>query len=106
MLPKLEKLSGENLLKELDIRWRNHQVFVRWMQKFFQYLDRHYVDTCSITNLTDQGFKQFKIHVVEKLHLQITDALLEQIESERHETLVDVDMLKSIIGMYQFLSQP
>lgn len=47
------------------------------MQKFFQYLDRHYTETCSLTNLTDQGFKQFKIHVIEKLHVQITDALLE-----------------------------
>jgi hypothetical protein len=70
------------------------------MQKFFQYLDRHYVDACSITNLTDQGFKQFKIHVVEKLHGQITQAILEQIDAERNEDLVDVDMLKSVVGMY------
>lgn len=35
VLPSLEQLSGETLLKELDIRWRKHQVFVRWMQRFF-----------------------------------------------------------------------
>lgn len=24
VMPKLEQLSGENLLKEVDVRWRNH----------------------------------------------------------------------------------
>lgn len=43
---------------------------------------------------------------MERLHTQITDALLDQIEQERNENLVDIDMLKSVIGMYQFLSQP
>jgi hypothetical protein len=29
--PKLETLKGEALLKELDLRWENHRVMVRWM---------------------------------------------------------------------------
>ena len=29
--PRLEPLSGIELLKELELRWQNHQVMVRWM---------------------------------------------------------------------------
>ena len=54
--PRLESLEGEALLVELDLRWKNHQIMVKWMQRFFQYLDRFYVDMSSIANLTDQGF--------------------------------------------------
>jgi cullin 1 len=104
--PKLDNLTDEALLKELDLRWRNHKVMVRWMQKFFQYLDRHYVDTCSITNLTDQGYKQFKMHIFEPLLAPITQAVLYQILEERQGNLIDVDMLKSVVDMYSFLSEP
>ena len=33
--PLLEPLSGQELLKELQLRWTNHQVMVKWMQRFF-----------------------------------------------------------------------
>ena len=64
--PRLQDLTGEQLLVELELRWRNHQIMVKWMQRFFQYLDRFYVDMSSILNLTDQGFAQFKLNVFER----------------------------------------
>lgn len=75
--PRLESLSGEILLKELHLRWENHKVMVRWMQRFFAYLDRYFVDNCSIANLTDQGFAQFKVIIFGRLQKQITEAVLE-----------------------------
>ena len=33
--PRLEPLSGPALLKELELRWANHLIMVRWMQRFF-----------------------------------------------------------------------
>ena len=53
--PRLEPLNGPALLKELDLRWSNHLVMVRWMQRFFCYLDRFYVEMSSIASLTEQG---------------------------------------------------
>jgi cullin 1 len=35
VLPRLEGLSGGPLLVELELRWGNHQVMTRWMQRFF-----------------------------------------------------------------------
>lgn len=65
VVPQLTDLTGAPLLQALDLRWRNHQVMVRWMQRFFQYLDRFYVEMYNITNLTDQGMKQFKTIVLQ-----------------------------------------
>ena len=36
-MPRLQDLSGEPLLVELELRWVNHQVMVKWMRHFFQY---------------------------------------------------------------------
>ena len=31
----LEKLYGQELLIKLDKKWADHQIMVKWMQKFF-----------------------------------------------------------------------
>jgi len=48
------------LLEYLQTKWNKHGIMVRWMQRFFQYLDRFYVEINSLTPLTDQGYKIFK----------------------------------------------
>ncbi len=40
MLPSLREHRDEVLLKELLKRWNNHKVMVRWLSRFFNYLDR------------------------------------------------------------------
>ena len=39
-MPALKDKQGEYLLKELLKRWANHKVMVRWLSRFFNYLDR------------------------------------------------------------------
>ncbi len=41
VLPILEKKCGIDLLKELAKAWSNHQLYVKWMTRFFSYLDRY-----------------------------------------------------------------
>ena len=104
VMPRLQDLSGEPLLVELELRWGNHQVMVKWMRHFFQYLDRFYVDMSSIANLTDQGFAQFKLNIFERLLNKITDAVLQQVEKDRQGEPVDTSLLKKIISIYTYLS--
>ena len=92
--PLLEPLSGQDLLKELQLRWTNHQVMVKWMQRFFQYLDRFYVEMSSIATLTEQGFAQFKIEIFGRLLNSITDAVLQEVETDRRNEPIDTDLLK------------
>ena len=39
-MPALRDKTDEFLLKELLRRWDNHKVMVRWLSRFFNYLDR------------------------------------------------------------------
>ncbi len=77
---------------------------VRWMQRFFQYLDRFYVEINSLMNLTDQGYKIFKSVVFQPLINNITSAVLSAIDRERNEELIDVDLMKKTVEIYLYLS--
>lgn len=77
---------------------------VKWMQRFFQYLDRFYVEMSSIASLTDQGFSQFKAEIFGRMVNPITDAVLQAIETDRRNEPIDTDLLKQIISIYSFLS--
>ena len=39
--PALKEHHAEFLLKELYKRWGNHKIMVRWLSRFFNYLDRY-----------------------------------------------------------------
>lgn len=40
VLPSLREHRDEVLLRELYQRWNNHKIMVRWLSRFFNYLDR------------------------------------------------------------------
>jgi hypothetical protein len=40
VLPILMEHKDEMLLRELYQRWQNHKIMVRWLSRFFNYLDR------------------------------------------------------------------
>ena len=67
VVPKLLGLTEAPLLAEVELRWRNHQIMIRWMKNFFQYLDRYHVEMHNITNLNDQGMKQFKLIIIDRM---------------------------------------
>jgi cullin 1 len=88
VLTELQKLHNDDLLEALSKKWVNHEIMVRWMQRFFQYLDRFYVEINSVTPLTDQGFKIFKGVIFQPLIGNITNAILDNIRREREGELV------------------
>lgn len=80
---------------------------VKWMQRFFQYLDRFYVEMNSVTKLSDQGFKIFKEVLFKPIQENTTKAIVEALRKDRlgEDAEVDDELLKSIIKIYLFLSQ-
>jgi cullin 1 len=40
VLPALREKHDEFMLRELVKRWENHKLMVRWLSRFFNYLDR------------------------------------------------------------------
>jgi hypothetical protein len=77
------------------------------MQKFFQYLDRFYVEMNSITKLSDQGFKIFKEVLFKAIQDNVTKAIVEVLDKQRRNETCEVDdeLLKGVIKIYLVLSQ-
>lgn len=100
----LEQLKGQELLVELNKRWKNHEVMVKWMKLLFQYLDRFYCEMHSCTKLNDQGFKIFKEVVFHPLCEPTTKAIIDEISKQRNgEQMVEVELLKGTINIYLHL---
>jgi cullin 1 len=112
VFPELQKIAMEEdpkssemiLLVKLQAKWENHGIMVRWMQRFFQYLDRFYVEINSLTPLLLQGTKIFKTVIFQPLVTNITQSVLYAIDRERNEELVDVDLIKKTIEIFLSLS--
>lgn len=106
VMPLLLGLTDAPLLAELELRWRNHQIMIRWMKNFFQYLDRYHVEMHNITNLNDQGMKQFKLILVDRMISPIVTAILNQIAKERLGQTPDVEagLLTKVIDALIYLS--
>lgn len=60
MLPVLRDKHDDGLLKELLGRWQNHKVMVRWLSRFFNYLDRYYIQRHNLHSLNDVGLLVFR----------------------------------------------
>ena len=75
IIPELRQLRGPELLIRLNKKWQDHEIMVKWMQRFFAYLDKFYVEMHSIAKLSDQGFKIFKEVVFNPICDEVTKAI-------------------------------
>jgi cullin 1 len=79
---------------------------VKWMQRFFQYLDKFYVEMHSIAKLEDQGFKIFKEVVFAQIMSSVTEAVVETVRVAREGGEVEeTQILKDTVRIYLKLSQ-
>lgn len=60
VLPSLREKHDEFLLRELVKRWANHKVMVRWLSRFFHYLDRYFIARRSLPALNEVGLTCFR----------------------------------------------
>ncbi|KAL6615169.1 hypothetical protein ACP70R_037439 [Stipagrostis hirtigluma subsp. patula] len=106
VLPSLKEKHGEFLLRELLQRWRNHKLFVRWLSRFFHYLDRYFISRRSLTSLKDVGWNCFKELVFDELKTTVTTILIGMIDEDREGQRVDLTLLKNVIDIYDEIGQP
>jgi len=88
------------LMKELSIRWENHKIYVKWMDRFFTYLDRYYVKLQSVEPLHNRGYSIFHSLVFQEVKKDTRNALLNAINCERQGEHIDQDLVKGIIEMF------
>ncbi|GAX75998.1 hypothetical protein CEUSTIGMA_g3441.t1 [Chlamydomonas eustigma] len=100
VIKSLQEHRDEVLLKELYVRWQNHKLMVRWLSRFFNYLDRYYITRHSLHTLKDVGLICFRDRVFEEIKKQAKDAILRLIEREREGELIDRTLIKNILSIF------
>ncbi|KAK9839448.1 hypothetical protein WJX81_002626 [Elliptochloris bilobata] len=100
VLPSLRDHRDEFLLRELLKRWNNHKVMVRWLSRFFNYLDRYYIQRHSLHSLQDVGLMRFRDEVYVEMKKKAKDAILALVEMERDGEQIDRTLLKNVLGIF------
>jgi len=99
-LPSVEHKQHESLLRELVLRWSNHKVIIRWLSRFFDYLNRYYVTAQKIPTLQEAGSNVFRTHVFAAFKQRAQDAILRVIDRERNGESVDRHCLQSAVEWF------
>ncbi|CAM8915136.1 unnamed protein product [Rhodiola kirilowii] len=100
VLPSLREKHDEFMLRELVRRWGNHKIMVRWLSRFFYYLDRYFIARRSLPPLHDVGLICFKELVYEVVKDKVRDAVISLIDQEREGEQIDRALLKNILDIF------
>ncbi|KAF9591386.1 hypothetical protein IFM89_004071 [Coptis chinensis] len=99
VLPSIQEKSDDYMLRELVKRWNNHKVMVRWLSRFFHYLDRYYIRRTKLQPLNVIGDISFCELVYEIIKVRATEAVITFINKEREGEQIDQAMLKNVLDI-------
>ncbi|KAK6930135.1 Cullin, N-terminal [Dillenia turbinata] len=100
VLPSLRGKHDEFMLRELVKRWANHKVMVRWLSRFFHYLDRYFIARRSLPALHEVGLTCFRDLVYHELNAKVQDAVISLIDQEREGEQIDRALLKNVLDIF------
>ncbi|KAK4586757.1 hypothetical protein RGQ29_023787 [Quercus rubra] len=100
VLPSLKEKHDEFMLRELVKRWANHKVMVRWLSRFFHYLDRYFIARRSLPPLNEVGLTCFRDLVYQELNGKVRDAVISLIDQEREGEQIDRALLKNVLDIF------
>jgi len=73
---------------------------LKWMGKFFQYLDRFYVKMEKALPLYEKGMEVFKMQVFESVKKALRRAILIEINKSREGELINELMIKGVVEIF------
>ncbi|XP_027117083.1 cullin-1 [Coffea arabica] len=100
VLPSLRDKHDEFMLRELVNRWANHKIMVRWLSRFFFYLDRYFISRRSLPGLSEVGLTCFRNLVYQELKVKVRDAVIALIDQEREGYQIDRALLKNVLDIF------
>ncbi|PIA44551.1 hypothetical protein AQUCO_01700270v1 [Aquilegia coerulea] len=100
VLPSLREKHDEFMLRELVKRWANHKVMVRWLSRFFHYLDRYFIARRSLPALNEVGLTCFRDLVYREINGKVRDAVISLIDQEREGEQIDRALLKNVLDIF------
>ncbi|KAF5182309.1 Cullin-1 [Thalictrum thalictroides] len=105
VLPSLEDKHEEFMLIDLIKRWENHKLMVRWLSRFFHYLDRYFIAKKCFPTLKATGYNCFRDLVYENIKVKAKDAILVLIDKEREGGQIDRALLKNAVDIFVALGE-
>ncbi|KAI9911882.1 hypothetical protein PsorP6_009299 [Peronosclerospora sorghi] len=103
VLPRLEQAHDAFLLQALVHRWTNHKLMMKWMSRFFMYLDRYYVKHHSLPTLDEAGLQSFDRMVFQRVKARVKDAMLDLIEKERNGEMIDTTLVRQCVEIFEVM---
>ncbi|EFJ25647.1 hypothetical protein SELMODRAFT_173394 [Selaginella moellendorffii] len=100
VMPALREKHNEFMLRELVQRWDNHKIMVRWLSRFFNYLDRYFIARRSLPALGEVGLMCFRDLVYQEMKNNVKDAVITLIDREREGEQIDRALLKNVLGIF------
>ncbi|RYR76359.1 hypothetical protein Ahy_A01g000947 isoform F [Arachis hypogaea] len=91
VLPSLREKHDEFMLIELVKRWANHKIMVRWLSRFFHFLDCHFIARRSLPRLNEVGLTCFRDLVYKELNGKVRDAVI---------SIIDRTLLKNVLYVF------
>ncbi|KAM1058102.1 hypothetical protein EV2_032221 [Malus domestica] len=100
VLPALREKHDEFMLRELVKRWANHKLMVRWLSRFFHYLDRYFIARRSLPALKEVGLTCFRDLVYREVNANARIAVIGLIDKEREGEQIDRALLKNVVDIF------
>ncbi|CAI9107936.1 OLC1v1007421C1 [Oldenlandia corymbosa var. corymbosa] len=92
--------GDEVFLREVVFRWENHKVMVKWVSRFFNYVDRFYTYRNALDSLHHVGLARFRGLIYDVMKGDFRNATVSLINEEREGAQVDMALLKNAIYMF------
>ncbi|KAB8083144.1 hypothetical protein EE612_005255 [Oryza sativa] len=99
VLPSLQDMQGEPLLKNFVHDWENHKVLMKWLKSVCMYLRLAFTNQRSLPPIMDIGLNLFKNVVFEELNKKMTQIIIEMIEEDRAGKVMDCNLIKMTLSV-------
>lgn len=100
MLDNVKDQSELSLLKAFATQWNNQKTINKWLGMFFGYLNMRFTSQRSLPRLDEQCITCYRECVFEKVKVDVTRALFNQINQERDGVQIDRDLIRSCVEVY------
>ncbi|XP_010414616.1 PREDICTED: putative cullin-like protein 2 [Camelina sativa] len=100
VLPSLREKHGEDMLRELVRRWKNHKILLHGLTWVFGYLDRYFIPRRRIPSLSEVGLTCFHDLVYREMQSTATEVVLALIHKEREGEQIDKEQVKNVLEVY------
>lgn len=88
-------------LQALNQAWFDHQTSMTMIRDILMYMDRIYVQDCSVDNVYNVGLNLFRDHVINhpKISFHLRNTLLTQVAIERRGECIEAHWIKNVCQM-------